>query len=204
MSDEQTQCATCGALILVLTAKETGGVCMVCARGTREEFESNRRRSREIERSMAEYRKSPQHLFWVQLVNTVHDKGIESVSVPEQNYFGVGVLQGEVFNGGFHQYFSNSSADYYAAAERGLSTLGATMELKILRDAKELIFGAGLVPDWEARNDRLEALEENKSVNAALDNLDQTFCREDLALSALMERYAVDNGFYPPPAPTSA
>lgn len=172
---------------------------MVCARGSREEFEAKRRHSQAVKRTMAEYRKSPQHLFWMELVNRVYDHGFDSVSPQEQYYFAVGVLHGEVLNGGFHQFFSNSSGDHYLPAERGLEVLGAKRALEILRNAKELVFASSAVPAWEARNARLDELEGNEAINAALRVLDDEFVVEDEALWVLLAKYAVDNGFYPPP-----
>jgi hypothetical protein len=196
MSDEQTRCAKCGVLILTLTARETGGVCMVCARGTREEFEKRRQRTRDFEAQMAEYRKSPEHQFWRALVQRVHTEGIASVSLPEQFHYAVCVLQGEVFNGGFHQYFSNSSGDLYEIAERALEALGAETPLDILRQAKALVFGEEPVPNWEARNDRLDALEDDADFQAKLSALDKALNEEDGRLSARVNQDAVKNGLY--------
>jgi Domain of unknown function (DUF4375) len=49
-------------------------------------------------------------------------------------------LSGEVYNGGFYQYFDNTSADSYHYAELGLIRLGATHSLGLLQKAKEHLF----------------------------------------------------------------
>jgi hypothetical protein len=43
--------------------------------------------------------------------------GFDGLSHPQKLYFAVGLLEGEVYNGGFQQYFFNDSGSYYAYAE---------------------------------------------------------------------------------------
>lgn len=45
------------------------------------------------------------------LLDEVYATGLGAMTEPERNVQLINALQGEVFNGGFHQYFSNSSGD---------------------------------------------------------------------------------------------
>jgi hypothetical protein len=65
-------------------------------------------------------------------------------------------LEAEVMNGGFEQYFSNSSGDSVAEAIRGLSRLSCTATLSILNEAiAELGVDSGKLHDRESRARRL-------------------------------------------------
>ena len=74
----------------------------------------------------ARYLASPQALYWSALVNRVYDgrEGFAGLSPAERSYYAVSVLSGEVHNGGFDQYFGNSSGDQYQAARAGLRGVG--------------------------------------------------------------------------------
>ena len=104
---DRAKCPTCGALILPSTAAETGGACMPCKRGFRQNIEASQRRRLDD----AKYRESPAGKHWQWLVQQVHNNpdGFEGLSTANQAFFAVGVLEGEVYNGGFEQYFFNSS-----------------------------------------------------------------------------------------------
>jgi hypothetical protein len=93
-------------------------------------------------------RDGPWYRFWRSLVDRVHNapEGFGGLTWAEQTYFAINVLHGEIYNGGFVQYFSNSSADCYPRAVDGLKELGATQSLKLLLEAKETLFGANPVP----------------------------------------------------------
>jgi hypothetical protein len=99
-----------------------------------------------------QYRASPAWKHWCALVERVHKtpSGFDGLSSEEQKFFAVRILVGEVYNGGFHRYFSNSSGDYYARTAEGLMEMGATESLRLLTEAKKLIFGASPVPRTQA------------------------------------------------------
>ena len=82
------------------------------------------------------------------MVEQVHRSptGFNGLSQPQRLYFAIGLLEGEVYNGGLEQYFSNDSGSYYAYAEEGLIELGAFQTLELLHQAKEVLFPRGSVP----------------------------------------------------------
>jgi hypothetical protein len=82
------------------------------------------------------------------LVEQVHHTaaGFDGLPHPQKLYYAVGCLEGDVYNGGFQQYFSNDSASYYAYAEEGLIAIGALRTLELLQEAKEMLFSSEPVP----------------------------------------------------------
>jgi hypothetical protein len=188
MSDEQTTCSACGRTILTLTAQENGGRCVPCARGTRERIEDGRRLYYEDKA----FRQSPVWLFWERLVQAE----FEALTHNEQIYFAVNCLRGEVINGGFHQFFFNSSGLLYPLAEEGLRLLGARQTLPILEAAKRAIFREDTVTrDAQARN--LQLTLEDEALSSTLDQLNRRFWDDPDGLWELLQDFGVAQGFYP-------
>src|SRR5215472_8518696 len=131
---EKVPCSRCGALILLSTAERTGGSCQPCRGGYRDSL------LRAIE-EREQAKNDPRRNLWVSLVRRVNQSSgfCDALSHEEKLYFAVGLLQAEVYNGGFDQYFFNSSGSHYAAAEEGLIVLGAFETLGLLHAAKEVL-----------------------------------------------------------------
>lgn len=149
MPTDKIPCIRCGVLILPRTAAKNDGLCMPCAAGTRESMEASRewyRKRRENEG------KDPVRALWSSLLRRVHkEDGYATLTLPERHYFAVCLLDGEVNNGGFSQYFYNSSSDHYLDTVAGLEELGATKSLELLLRAKQIVFGFREVPTQTAR-----------------------------------------------------
>jgi Domain of unknown function (DUF4375) len=194
---ERIPCTTCGALILPSTAERTNGLCMPCKGGYRGTIEAAIIR-REKDK---QYRASPAWKHWCSLVERVHKTptGFAGLSLEEQRFFGLRFLIDEVCNGGFDQYFSNSSGDYYARAVEGLMEIGATESLRLLTEAKRLMFGASSVPRTQAaRNAVLPHMDETIAAHILyrwkrLDALDRQFCEDRDGLDERVEKFANDH-----------
>lgn len=187
---DKVPCTKCEALVLPSTAERTGGVCMACKNGIRESMEESKeyyKRERELEKTC------PFRLFWSDLVDRVYDekKGFKTLSDEEKFYYSVNCLSGEVYNGGFDQYFSNSSGENYIYAELGLVQLGATNSLGLLRKAKKLVFGSSSVPKEQHLR---QVATSNGKVSSALDDLDTEFYKDTDQLSEKLESYAKSKG----------
>jgi hypothetical protein len=196
---ERVPCAECGALILPSTAEETGGLCMPCKGGYRKDIEEGRRRIEEEKKR----RDSPGDRFWRSLVDRVHrtPEGYGGLTEAEQVYFAVCVLEGEVYNGGFEQYFFNSSADYYARAVDGLTEMGAVQSLSLLLEAKQVLFGSTPMPSTES--DRFAVLlgiaddaAEAPEWAQWLDAVDRRFCEDPDQLTERLARFAEQHSLY--------
>lgn len=128
--------------MLASTAARTGGVCMACKQGIRKQIESSKacyQQQREPD---------PFRDYWKDLVRRVHatPDGFYRLSSQEQAYFSVCLLDGEVYNGGMHQFFFNSSGDYCCDALRGLEEMGAMRCRALLLKAKGELFPIGEPP----------------------------------------------------------
>ena len=187
---DKVPCRECEAMVLPSTAKRTGGLCMPCKNGTRKSMDAAKKRAekeKELERT-CHYR-----TLWRDLVEKVYSQngGFNSLSESEQLYYSVNVLSGEVYNGGFDQYFTNTSADNYRNAEYGLVRLGATNSIKLLRNAKEQLFGSNPVPKNQV--ERWELIQKlNKITN--LESLDTEFYKDLDNLDGKLEAFALEVG----------
>jgi Domain of unknown function (DUF4375) len=152
---EKLPCNECGVLILPSTAESTGGICMACKQGIRKDIEA----SRAFYESQKAY--DPYREMWISLVNrSVDDPELKSFSKFEQNYFGVNLLIGDVDNGGFDQYFWNSSGDYYRQAIEGLKEMGAIESLRIVESAAHIMFDGNMPPvDRYDRQTKMKSFE---------------------------------------------
>ena len=162
---------------------------MPCKMGTRESIEASKlyyQRERELDKT------DPLRKFWRELVHRVHntDLGYAGLSDAEKKYFAVGLLEGEVYNGGFDQYFFNSSSDYFYDAESGLEEMEAMQALSLLRRAKQIVFGVAPVPeDTERRREILRQLDFEFSAHK-LEELDDLFWKDPDGLSERTEAFA--------------
>lgn len=186
-------CSTCSTLILPETAKRTGGLCVPCKSGTRLQIEASKvatKRQRELDAT------DPFRLYWRELVERVYksDAGLARLSDVERQYWAVGCLSGEVYNGGFDQYFHNSSGGTYSAAVDGLKAMGATTSLLLLQKAKQMIFGFADVPEEQCARWRIQTSVESDSLQQRLDELDKQFCDDPDDLAMRSETFAVSHG----------
>jgi hypothetical protein len=185
---EKVACTACGAMILPSTAMANGGLCTPCKRGFRTRIEEGKRR--QAERKAAQANPDPATKHWRWLVRQAPD-GLAGLSAENRTYFAVCLLEGEVYNGGFHQYFNNSSGGYYADALRGLEEIGAAECRRILLAAKHVLFGDDEVPPTQAA--RFEYLDFDKIGLAAdqeLIQLERAFGNETAKLRDLVAQYA--------------
>ncbi|GAA3979837.1 DMP19 family protein [Allohahella marinimesophila] len=163
---------------------------MPCKNGTRKSMDLAKERAakeRELERTC------PYRALWRELVDKVYNQrgGFEALSATEKLYYSVNVLSGEVYNGGFDQYFTNTSAEHYRDAEHGLVQLGATNSIKLLRQAKEQLFGSNQVP--KSQTERWELIRKlNRPTD--LDTLDTDFYKDLDNLDDKLEAFALEAG----------
>ena len=170
---------------------------MPCKRGYRERIDEGKRWAEERKRYIA----SPQALYWEALVNRVYNtpEGFSGLALAEQHYYAVSVLQGEVCNGGFDQYFGNSSGEHCANACAGLLELGATQTLALLEEARHLLFGTQPVPsDQGLRQLSMPtyADEPDLECEAALDALDTRFYLDTEHLNERLLKYAREHRLF--------
>jgi hypothetical protein len=186
-------CKTCGVVILADTAERNDGECVPCRSGTRERIERSKQRYRE-ERERE--KTDPLRKLWLALVRRAYEtpNGFDSFSEAERLYFAVGLLEGEVYNGGFDQYFFNSSADYYRYAVEGLQVMGAPHALELLRRAKQVVFGFEEPEQDTERRRAFLRRSVDESCSERLGSLDALFWQDPDSLGAKVEQFAKDRG----------
>ncbi len=186
-------CRECGAMILPTTAETNGGICMACKQGIRKDIEASRARHQ----ALRQY--DPVRELWVSLVKrSSSDPTLESMSFEERTYFTVCLLEGEIHNGGFDQFFTNSSGNHFPETVAGLREIGAHRSLKIVDDAARLIFGESGPPRermlrWDRMKQFTEGSDQSGSKAEALsqlDHLDKQFCNDEDGLHNLLEAFA--------------
>ena len=105
MTAVKTNCRECSAEILATTAESTGGLCMPCKKGTRKNIDDGKRRDEERKEEQKKY--DPWRELWTALVERAHSTEIARMQLSDADrlYYSVCVLEGEVYNGGMHQFF---------------------------------------------------------------------------------------------------
>lgn len=189
MSDK-VACRKCGVSILKQTADRNDGLCVPCKKGYRDSIERSReyyRNERELDRTC------PFRAYWRDLVRRVDTEGggLNCLSDDEKVFYAVGVLDGDVLNGGFVQFFDNSSGEYYRYAELGLMQLEASDRLALLREAKHEIFGSGPVPTAQAQRFTYTSRLVDDS---RLNDLDSLYYDLDDNLAGKLDEFALARG----------
>jgi hypothetical protein len=174
---------------------------MACKQGIRKSMEA----SRAYYESLKQY--DPLRELWRSLVKkSSNDPGLSQFSIAEQRYFAVSLLEGEVYNGGFDQFFWNSSGDYYTLAVAGLEEIGASSSLVIVKKAAETVFGTSGPPADQARRcaimgskvRRLSEVSTRFRQASRLERLDKEFCEDPDGLGKRLDAYAEDKGLVAP------
>lgn len=197
---DKIPCKECNELILPKTAERTGGICMACKQGIRESIE----KSREYYRTQKEY--DPYRELWIHLVNKTYsvENGFETLTKAEKLYFSVALFDGEVYNGGMYQFFSNSSGELYEEVVEGLIILKATKSLLLLKQAVRILFEKDEPPkDRLLRWKEMKQFPDDKSAprpkwELELDEIDDQYYEDLDNLSELLTHYAETKGLIQP------
>jgi hypothetical protein len=188
------KCERCGVGIQPATATRTGGLCVPCATGTREAIEKGRERNRR----QKELRESPHRRYWSALVDRVERSAgrFDALTSAEQLYDAGCVLDSEVYNGGFEQFFDNSSGRLYSSALACLTALGAHQCLALLLQAKELLFPGRDVPVDTAARRAVLRTSSSPELARALDALDASYHADPDELGAKRDAFAAENRLF--------
>ncbi len=197
---DKIPCKECNELILPRTAEKTGGVCMACKQGIRQSIEQ----SKEFYRKQKEY--DPYRELWMNLVKKAHanENGFESLTKEEKLYYAVGIFNGEVYNGGIEQFFSNSSGELYSKVVEGLKALKADNSLSLLKQATKILFGD--VAPLKDRLQRYNSMKQFPSYDSEprpewaveLDKIDQQYYEDPDNLGELLTNFAETTGLIEP------
>jgi hypothetical protein len=171
---------------------------MACKQGIRKNIEASKKYYEE------QRKYNPMRELWTSLVMRVHktEDGFEGLTQDEKIYFAVGVLDGEVYNGGFDQYFWNSSGGLYTWAIDGLLELKARNSLQLLTDAAKLLFDDDVPEDREARADAIRKIPNDDGPAPEwadrLEEIDRAYCEDPDGLGVRLEAFARERGLVQP------
>jgi hypothetical protein len=122
--------------------------------------------------------------------------GFAALTEAEQTVYCLDALEREVNNGGFHQFFFNSSGDTALQTIDALERLGAAHTAGIVRRAAALFPGARPPADRDEREKQMSALPDGGS--GAWRSLDDAFFEYRDNLAALERAYvAARRGDFP-------
>ena len=94
---------------------------------------------------------------------------IEKLGDTTRTVYFIGLFYGEILNGGLHQYFCNSSGNFFRETVLALKSVHASISLSILEEAINLL-GLDEIA-LKNRMDRYEAME-RRNLSSELDRLD--------------------------------
>lgn len=117
--------------------------------------------------------------------------GFDALSYPEQVFYVIWELESEVNNGGFEQFFSNSSGDVAFAVVDALKAIGAEETARIAAEANGMFPGSFPPRDRDERQALLETFDAEKI--EAWDKLDQEFYKRPDNLTELLHEYVRRN-----------
>jgi hypothetical protein len=101
------------------------------------------------------------YLQWSNSVDRKHiDKGYIALNPAERDLLHVSLLETEVNNGGFDQYFFNTAGDYALATVETLRRIGSSEALALLRQAVAVFGATPPATDRTIRQSQMEDLPE--------------------------------------------
>ena len=134
--------------------------------------------------------------FIVVLSEYVSDKcecgeNLEALSLPERVFYITQSLEMEVNNGGFSQFFYNSSGNLSNELVHAFTEIGAEATAAICKRALDA-FGQELPPDQDERQQLLDELESDE-IDEILEECDNAFYNYEDDLNSLNHAYVLKN-----------
>jgi tetratricopeptide (TPR) repeat protein len=129
------------------------------------------------------------------------DVGFDRFTEDEKAVFAIRELVHEVLNGGFHQYFYNSSGVRHAAAEAALERLNEPEALDLLRRARQALFAGVAIPDDTAERRKMIPFDYEVPGSNSADLADEEgsrFAELSDALDSRLMHFAKDTGLTAP------
>lgn len=101
----------------------------------------------------------------------------------------LGCFSGEIYNGGFDQFFTNSSGNHALEVLEGLGTVGATNAGNLLRQALRWFPDSSPATDRERRWQQYQAFSRLTAYQEEMDALDKAFYEDQDNLDQLISAY---------------
>ena len=125
---------------------------------------------------------------------TDYGDDLSGLSRPERIFYVVQMVEMEVNNGGFSQFFSNSSGDFSNEIVDAFTEIGADATAGICRKAIG-VFGREIPADQDERDEMLEELESDE-IDEILEECDSAFYEYEDNLNELNYNYVMKNKQY--------
>lgn len=116
---------------------------------------------------------------------------LDRLTEPQKNFYFNQNLEREINNGGFNQFFFNSSGDFAHETISSLRTIGADKTADILQNAIDQFPGSAVPNDRVKRQEVLEQIED--TANEVWEQLDQAFYKYEDNLNDLNIDYVKRN-----------
>jgi len=116
---------------------------------------------------------------------------LDRLTEPQKNFYFNQNLEREINNGGFNQYFYNSSGDFAHDTIISLQTIEANKTADILLQAIEQFPNSTVPKDRAKRQEALDQIED--TVNEVWEQLDQVFYKYEDDLNELNLQYIKQN-----------
>ena len=117
--------------------------------------------------------------------------GFNNLSEVEKTFICVWSLEGEVSNGGFDQWFFNSSGDWAFETPPSLIRIGAESTAKIVKEAISHFPNGNPSVDLEKRRNQMEKV--TNVIESKWDELDNQFNKYEDDLEELLVQYMKEN-----------
>jgi hypothetical protein len=119
--------------------------------------------------------------------NRLSEVGFKNLSEVEKTFIAIWSLEGEVNNGGFDQWFFNSSGDWALETPQCLVRIGAETTAKIVEAAISIFPGGNPSEDLEKRRKQMK--EVNDVIEMKWNELDNKFYEYEDDLEKLLAHY---------------
>ena len=162
-------CRECGAEILQATADATGGLCMPCKKGTRQQIEAGKR-SYERRRDFDSF-----DAYWFQLVDRVHNRH-EVLSGKEDLFYRWSCIYGETMVDGIEAYFE-CRFDQWELDMESLRVAGFPDIASDFEEARQVIFGDAPLNETTVDAVIMKLLDESDDVQPVLAEIDKLYRR---------------------------
>lgn len=117
----------------------------------------------------------------------VKDNDLVTLNEKENIIYSIAILEQEVNNGGFNQYFFNSSGELALLTLVSLEKVKATKTKGLLEEAIQVAFNGDIPNDWNKRQEKLLTLDESQT--SRLHALDQEFYKYKDNITQMVNDY---------------
>lgn len=134
----------------------------------------------------------PVYKTWISLTK----KGYASLSAAERVFWGVYLLDLEVYNGAFLQYFCNTEGSYTHELVGSLTAIGANETAARVGRFFSRVFPEGVPVDADDRRDLALRVEDDyERFRIDEEALTEWYCQDTEGLFDKLQRYAREHGF---------